>query len=244
MFSFIYSITGLILTSFAIFLFFRFIRFVTDKLIKRISVKHSLKRVLFALELIVWLVLIYQLAEKSLNSQPVLSVIMTLLLVLIISWTFWYVLRDYLAGIYIRISGRFKLHETIAFDNPQGAGQVIKGEIIRLEDRNLVLETQNQTIIELPYNKLFNKKIERHIQSLEEQLTLSFQIKNTKDSENLLQDVKIQLLELPWINHKHEVKIELLNQINDKTLLELKVILVDKKYRNRVEEILTKSFGK
>ncbi|MEN8122684.1 MAG: hypothetical protein ABFS35_20250 [Bacteroidota bacterium] len=203
-----------------------------------------LKRVLFAMELIVWIILVYQLAEKSLNKQPVLSIVMTLLLLFIISWTFWYVLRDYLAGIYIRISGRFKLNETIAFDDPQGVGQVIKGEIIRLADQNIVLETQNHTIIELPYNKIFNRKMERHVQSVDEELSLLIEIKSIKDREVFTQEVKKRILELPWINHKQEPKLIIQKQQDSKTYLEIKVILVDKKYRNRVEEVLIESFGK
>ena len=240
----IYSITGFILFSIAIFLFFRFIRFLNDKLIKRTSAKILLKRILFALELIVWIILIYQLAEKSLNKQPVLFVVMSLLLVFIITWTFWFVLRDYLAGLYIRMAGRFKLNEIIAFDDLHGSGQVVKGEIIRFEDQNLVLETQNHTIVELPYNKLFNRKMERHIQMVDEELTLLFEIKNIKDKEVYKQEVKKQILELPWINHNEKPKLIIQKLQDMKTYLEVKVILIDKKYRNRVEEVLTKYFGK
>ena len=240
----IYSITGLILILLAIFLFFRLIRFLSNKLIKRTSIKILLQRVLFALELFVWIVLIYQLAEKSLNNQPILFVIMALLLIFIVTWTFWFILRDYLAGLYIRIAGRFTLNETIAFDDMQGSGQSIRGKIIGFENQNIVLEMKNNTIIEIPYNKFFNRKMERHIQLIDEELSLQFEIKNIKDQEVYLQEVKKQILELPWINHNEKPKL-LIQKLDDlKTYLEIKLILLDKKYRNRVEEVLTKNFGK
>jgi len=238
-----YPITVLILLSLTILLLFRLIRLLTDKFISKISVKQWAKKVLYVFELVVWIILIYQVAEKSLSRQPILSAVMILLLVFIVSWSFWFVLRDYLAGIYIRISGRFKLHETIAFNSTQNE-LTIKGKIIRFGNQNMVLETQNLTTIELPYNKLFNIKMERHVQSVEEELSLSFQLKTVKDSENLLNDLRKQLLELPWISHKQEPVLILNNKPDDKTYLELKVILLDKKYRNRVEEILTNNFGK
>jgi len=234
------SITGIILISLTILLFFRFARYISDKFIRSISVKQWLKKALFALELIVWFILIYQLAEKSISKYPVLSIIMILLLVFIVSWTFWYVLRDYLAGIYIRISGRFRLNETIAFDDSVSGGQDIKGKITSFTDRHLVLEIQDNATIELPYSKLFNKKMERHVQSVDEELTLLFEIKSSEDKERFMHEIKKQVLELPWISHKHEPKLIIQKQENAKTYLELKVILLDKKYRNRVEEILTK----
>ncbi len=238
-----YPITGLILLSLAILLLFRLIRLLSDKFISKISVKQWAKKTLYVFELVVWIILIYQMSEKSINGQPVLATLLILLLVFIVSWSFWFVLRDYLAGIYIRISGRFKLYETIAFNSKEN-GMLVKGKIIRFGNQYMVLETQNLTILELPYNKLFNIKMERHVQTVEEELALSFQLKTTKDIDNILPDLKKQLLELPWISHKHKPKIGLKNQQGDKTLLELKVILVDKKYRNRVEDLLVKSFGK
>ena len=86
--------------------------------------------------------------------------------------------------------------------------------------------------------------MERHVQSVDEELTLQIEIKNMKDRGIFIQEVKKRVLELPWINHKQEPKIIIQKNQDSKTYLEIKVILVDKKYRNRVEEVLTKSFGK
>jgi len=238
-----FSILGLIIIIIAILLLFRLLSFFVDKFISRVSIKHWTKRALFALELIVWFIFIYKLAEKSLSTQPILSVIMVLLLVFIVTWTFWFILRDYLAGIYIRMSGRFRLNETIAFEDSLTNIQTTMGKIIRFDSQNMVLELQNLSTVEIPYNKLFNKKIERHVQSVEEELTLVFELKSTKDKEHFMQEMNKQLLELPWINHKHKPKIVLQKQENTKSHLELKLILVDKKYRNRVEEVLMKNFG-
>ncbi len=239
-----FSIPSLVFLSITILLLFRLLHLSSNKLINRTSVKHWVKKTLFALELIVWITLIYQLAEKSINKQPVLSVVMILLLIFIAAWSFWFVLRDYFAGIYIRISGRFTLHETIAFNDAANSLQTIKGKIIRFTNQNLVLEQQNHTIIEIPYNKLFNKKIERHVQSTEEELRLVFEMKTPKDKEVFIEDVNKQLLELPWVNHNQDVKIAVQKQEDSKNKLELKIVLVDKKYRNRVEEILRQNFEK
>ena len=239
-----FPIISLILVSITILLLFRFFSLLADKLIIKITVKHWAKRALFAFELIVWFVLIYQFAEKSIDKRPVLSVIMILLLVFITTWSFWFILRDYLAGIYIRISGRFKLHETIAFNDSQKSPQITKGKLIRFAIQNMVLEMQNHTTIEVPYNKLFNKKIERFVQSFEEEFKLLFEIKNSKDKENLLTEVNKQLLEIPWVNHNHEAKIDLQEQQDGTSYLKLKIILHDKKYRNRIGEILKKDLGK
>jgi len=238
-----FSIFGLIILSLAILLLFRLFSFFVDKFVSRVLVKHWTRRALLAFELIVWFIFIYKLAEKSLNKQPILSVIMIVLLVFIVAWIFWFVLRDYFAGIYIRISGRFKLNETIEFEDSLKDFHATRGKIIRFDYQNMVLELQNLSTVEIPYNKLFNKKIERHVQSAEEELTLVFELKSTKDKEYFMQEINKQLLELPWINHKHEAKIALQKQENTKSYLELKLILVDKKYRNRVEEVLMKNFG-
>ena len=129
------------------------------------------------------------------------------------------------------------MQETIAFDD-------INGKIIRFANRNLILEKQNHSIIEIPYNKFFSVKIERHMQSIEEELSLEFEHKNIKNLGNYKSEIKKQVLELPWINHKHETKINFKKLDENKTKVELKIILLDKKYRDRVESLLTKSFEK
>ncbi|OQY03733.1 MAG: hypothetical protein B6I20_04375 [Bacteroidetes bacterium 4572_117] len=233
----LFPITGLMFLSLGILLIFRLIRLVFDKFIVSILVKHWLKRALFTFEFIVWIIVIYQLADLSLNEKPILSVIMFLLLIFILAWSFWFILRDFLAGIYIRISGRFKLNETIAFD-------AVNGKIIRFADLYFVIEKPNGTTVEIPYNKLFSKKMERYVQSAEEELNLSFEIKSSKNREIVIEKIKKQVLELPWISHKHETKLILQKQADGKIRLNLTVILLNKKYKNSVEEILTESITK
>lgn len=230
MFTFIYSLGGFLFSTFIIFLFFRLLRFTASRFIKKLKIKQNALRILFGFELIVWIILIYRIAEYSFAIKPVLAFVMISLLICIAVWVFWFVLRDYLVGLYIRGAGRLKINQSIAFDD-------VKGKIIGFANNFVLLEKENQNHIVVPYSKLLAKNIEHFLQSTEEELSMRFELKNDKDKEAFIEKVKTKLLELPWVNHQLEPQINLIKD-EGKSFIELKIMLLDKKYRSKVEEAL------
>jgi hypothetical protein len=230
MFAFIYSLGGFLFTTLVIFLLFRLLRFTASRFIKKLKLKQNVLSILFGFEFIIWIILIYRIAEYSIATKPVLAFVMVFLLISITAWVFWFVLRDYLAGLYIRAAGRLKINQNIAFDD-------VKAEIISFADNYIVLEKENQSYIEVPYSKLLVKKIEYFSQSAEEEFSIRFELKKAKDKEVFIEKIKSKLLETPWINHQLEPKI-ILTKDSGKRFIELKIMLLDKKYQNKVEEAL------
>ena len=238
------SILKIIVIAVFILLIFRLLNIITVKFTRNTHIKQVLKKALFAVELLVWITIIYKIAVSSINNQPVLFIVMILLLILLMLWSFLFVFRDYFAGIIIKISARFKLNETISIVNINDSNQTIKGKITKFNSQNIILEQQNKSLIEIPYNKLFNKTIERNIQLSEKELILLFSVKNLRNKDNFENDINVQLFELPWINHKYEHKVTLINKQTENDYFEVKINLVDIVYKNKVEEILRKNLEK
>lgn len=226
-----FSILGFTFVSIAIFLLFRLFHFVTNRFTKKTKLKQLAQRTLFGFEFIIWIIFIYRTAEYSLETKPVLSFVMILLLVMIFLWAFWFVIKDYLAGLYIRASGRFKLKQYIAFDD-------IKAKIIGFANGYLILETADSDRIEIPYSKLFAKNIEYLSQSAEEELSIDIEIKSTKDEASFIKKLKSEILEIPWVNQKFEPQIKLVNS-QGRSILKIKIMLLNKKYNKKMEKALT-----
>lgn len=225
-----FSILGFILFPIAIFLLFRLLHFATARFMKSTKLGQSILRILFGLEFLVWIIFVYTTAERSLTTKPILSLIMVLLLVFIAVWFFWFVLRDYLAGLHIRATGRLKLNQSIIIDD-------IKAKVTGFKNNCLVLDTENSAILEIPYSKLLAKNIEYLSQSAEEEFIINFELKTEMDNEAIKQKIASALFETPWVNHQVEPEISLQNT-NGKNYIMLKIMLLDKKYRSRLEMVL------
>jgi len=220
------NILFILLFAIAIFFVFKFLQILISKFISGSKLKNRIQRTLLFAELVVWIGFLYRIAESQKHEKPVLSFIAVILLILIIVWAFWFVLKDYFAGLYFKMFEDYKINNRIRFENTDG-------KIIDFESRHLILQTSEGSL-KVPYSKLFGKQISRLTDKHEEEFVFTIESKSGNISEEFINELHKKILLMPWINLNYSPQIETKN-IEDKTVVEIKIVLLDTAYKTNVQ---------
>ncbi len=224
-----HNILSVIVLVIFLFFMFRLAQMLVARLINNKNFKNYLIKLLFFIELIVWFILMYHIAEDFKLEKPILSLISAGLLILIVLWAFLYVLKDYFAGLYFKIFEDYHLNNRISFDN-------ISGSISAFESRYLVLQT-SEGYLKIPYSSLFGVKISQLPEKNQEELSIFLSIKKADINEDYIENLRKKILLMPWINLKYKPEITVLDKENEN--IRIKLVLLDAKFKKSVEEYLS-----
>ncbi|MCF6240734.1 MAG: mechanosensitive ion channel [Bacteroidales bacterium] len=223
-----HNILSIIFLAIFLFIAFRMLQILLIRLINNKKLKKRFIKLLYFIELNTWIVLLYHFAEDFKHEKPILSLISGILLVLIVIWSFLFVLKDYFAGLYFKIFEDYQLNNRISFND-------IQGIISALEIRHLILQTSNGEL-KIPYSNLFKNQITRLPEKKEEELTIYLNVKKADINENYIENLRKKILLMPWINLKYAPEINILDKENEN--IQIKLVLLDAKYKKNVEEYL------
>ncbi len=226
---FTHNILFIILSILFLFLVFRITQMLINKFIGKEKRKKQIRKISFFIELMVWFILMYHIAEDFKLEKPILSLISAGLLILIVLWAFLYVLKDYFAGLYFKIFEDYQLNNRISFDN-------ISGNISAFESRYLVLQTSEGSL-KIPYSMLFGVQISRLPEKNQEELNIFLSAKATDINEDYIENLRNKILLMPWINLKYIPEITVLDKENEN--IRIKLVLLDTKFKKNVEEYLS-----
>ena len=221
------NIFTIIVFSLILLIAFRFLQILSKKFIPE-KFKNKINQALSFIEFIVWFAFLYHIAENLKHNKPVLSLIAIILLILLAIWTFWFILKDYFAGLYFKIFEDYKIDNRIRFNNTSGT-------IIALENRYLILQNSEGNI-KIPYSKFFGQQIIKLPEKHEEEFIIS--IYRTKITDEYIDKLQQKVMLLPWINRKYAPEINV-NGNAENYKIEIKIVLINAKYKSNVEEYLT-----
>jgi len=167
----------------------------------------------------------------GLNSVWVLCVL--IILILLFSW---YAFRDIVSGVVWKTNKRFKVNDSIKVGEFQG-------KIKEFHHRNLEIITENEESILIPYTKILQTIIIKS-NPTEMILSYSFGITTNKDkpSNEIIQDIRFEILNLPWSSAKTEPKIKPIKEDKTSYAFDITIYSMDKDYFYKIENIIKGKF--
>lgn len=228
------STQAFLLAAFFIYFIFRVFHFLNKRFVLKQSYRKNLRKFIYLLEFLTWLIFLLEAINFFAENNIVLAGSLALILFIITGWTTWFVIKDYVAGLYLKWNNAYKANEVIEID-----GQ--SGRILKLEKRSLLFEISPLHTTQIAYSKLFTKKV------IKTGLTdlganASFTIDLLKEFQNAEGLTKIHnyIFQLPWTNLKHQPLVVVENQESEKMIVRISASLIEESYidqfRNAIKE--------
>jgi len=192
---------------------------------------------LYLSEIIIIITVISIFISYSFSRNIILAIVLILLLLIVFYYLGIFFVKDYLAGLLVKISGEYRLGDQLSIDE-------INGKITRLGKTQLRIKDAQGNNIYLPYSILHHK-----IKSLQQQRekinAYSFNIgvkKNLdfyRDIESLQQFIRV----LPWIHPSFDSEVKLIEEDNEQYQLRITIYAFNKKYYRKVEQVIKTEFN-
>lgn len=201
--------------------------------------KQVLLKYLPLTEAVFWIVYLILSINHFVNKGGSIHAIWLICILLILILFFsWFAFRDVIAGIIWKSNTKLKLYDSIQIENMQG-------KIQNFHHRNLEVLTENEERIFIPYTKMLNTSI---IKSNPTEMILSYSFTLITDKEKtsieLMQNIRIEILNLPWSSVKTEPKIKPIKENLDSYEFEINIFSMDKNYFYKIENHIKNVFGK
>ncbi len=230
------SIQAFLLAALFIYFIFRLFHYLNKRFVIKQNYKKTLRKFIYFLEFITWVFYVFESIKYFSENNTVIAGALAIILFVVIGWIAWFVVKDYVAGLYLKWNDSYKVNEVIEIE-----GQA--GKIIKLSSRNAILEISPLHTINVSYSKLFTKQvIKTGLTDLS--ANTSFTINLSKEFQNTgsLKMVRNYILQLPWTNLKHEPLVVIENQEKDKVLVRISASLIDENYSERFRNTIRTKF--
>ena len=221
-----------------IFALFRVFRYLLQYFRLPRNFVELIEKYLPAVELTIWLLFLTWSAHFFYSKKLLITFIPLLVLFSLVLYLIWYALRDITAGIIFKTSGRFEINDTISLGN-------VKGKIIEMGQRNLIIENLLGQIISIPYTKVDGNMITKSSPSqslLSHNFLFQLSIEEEKDVFKLIQNLHADILLLPWSSQKKEPIIRIYDEIDGKVILAITIYCLEEINFKKTENFLSDTY--
>ncbi len=227
-------VTGLLL-----FVFLEGIKRFAKKNINKNPFYSSVIRFMPLLELAIWVTFAIWVIHLFFIKNPYLPVLYLIAILILVTFSSLLLLRDYFAGILIKI--RFKIREGQYFETEAISGIIQKAGRLYMEIR-----TDSGYDFKMPYAKIDQSAIRSNFrQSGENEASISFAVAKNIPWEEIRQIILETVLNSPWSSYK---KIPLIKKIEEKNdIIQLEIMYKangETKHKQFLTESLKAKFGK
>jgi hypothetical protein len=230
------SFQAFLLAAFFIYFIFRLFHFLNKRFVVKLKHRKNLRKFIYFIEFITWLFYVSESIKYFAEKNIVVAGLLTIILLVVVGWTAWFVIKDYVVGLYLKWNDTYKVNEIIEID-----GQ--NGKIVKLGSRQAILEISPLHTINIAYSKLFSKKVIRTgLTDLGANASFTINVpKDTHNPENL-NLIRKYIFQLPWTNFKNEPTVVVENQVNDKVVVRISASLIDDSYAEQFKNTIRNKF--
>ncbi len=227
-FKFLTAFIAAVALFFLLRLLFRF----SERIVARRERYSMLLRLFPAVETLVWLIFLYWAAHFVLGYNPVFMAAYLVILAAVGAWFFWFALRDIIAGVVLQLQDVYRNGQEIRVDN-------LEGVIRKVGKLGLELEQADGERIKIPYSRIsgnVHTKIEPGEQVRRTRFSMA--IPRRGNVNDVITQLRFQLLTMPWIQPGSEPEISLLAEQNEKFEFEIILHVVNKNFIPEIEKAL------
>ena len=224
------SVIWFILLGVSIFLLFRLLKRLIYHWIPNYQHRQlKFERLLPVIEGIVWFTWVIWGIQRIFNNKLVSAEIIGYLILALIIILSWFAIRDFIAGIILKLEGAFNIGERIKVKE-------VEGRVKELGYFGVKLENFQGEVITMPYSSVSgvkrtlsksNDKVKNHTFSIE----LAKKYSVTKTSEQ----VKNVILNTPWTSITQKPHVKLVNENTETYTFEIIVYSLHQRYFQKLQ---------
>lgn len=230
-----YSVIWFILLGIGIFMLFRFLKKLINYWVpERKNRTLKFERLLPVFEGIIWFSWVIWGVQGVFNNKLVYSLIILGLLVVIILSLSWFAIRDFIAGVILKLEGAFNIGERIKVKE-------MEGRVKELGYFGMKLENFQGEIISVPYSSVSgvtrvqsksNDKVKNH----------SFQLDLPKKHApaETIEKIRESILNTPWTSITKTPHVQLVSDSDNYYTFDIIVYSLHSRYFQKIETHLQK----
>jgi hypothetical protein len=166
------------------------------RLLKILAVRYKndfgYKKYFPLVEMIIWLSFIYWSLDQIFNDPLYFSIFFITISVMGLIWVGWYGLRDYIAGIILRIQDVYDKGHQLSTGG-------ISGKILKLGHLNLELEKEDGSVIKIPYSEVAGKiHLNKNVDKIIVTEKINLKIPKNYILADEIENLRKYILNSPW----------------------------------------------
>jgi len=223
--------------SIALVLLFSLLKTLLPFYFTRFKEEKRLRKLMYYTEIIGGILVTGMFAGYLYQRSTVTAFILIAILLLVIFFIGIFFIKDYVAGLIVKASANYTIDDVIISNN-------IEGKIVKFGQRSLIISTNDGNIVYLPYSDLVGKiKSIKSASEVKNNYSFSISVKNVKDIDVKINEIKNYLISLPWVNTSVDSEITITETKEDNYVLNISVVAFDNSYYTKIETAVIKVFA-
>ncbi|WP_372752503.1 mechanosensitive ion channel domain-containing protein [Labilibaculum sp.] len=213
---------------------FRLIGLINRSLKYSATIKYHTTYLLTLTELLLWLVMLIWLVRHYYNSENTFGLISVGIVITLAIVPSFYLLRDFLSGVYLKIQNKLSEGSIIEING-------LKGKIEKIGNFSLNLIDKNGDIKSIPYHKISATIISKQSNNPNlNKVNLKFVFPSSVRANYIIPKLKVEIINSAWVAVSQPVIIENIEHLNDEYSIEVVIYTLQPHFaediKNRVEE--------
>jgi small-conductance mechanosensitive channel len=219
-----------------ILLLFRILSYLNKTLPLSKNIKHYSGYLLPILELVSWVGFAIWCLHHIYDEEAFTTFIILGILIALLIAPAWFLIRDFLHGMFLKIQRKIEIDTKIEIGN-------LKGIIVKTDYFTFDIKTKDGNINTIPYNKIRSDIISKNAGNihLEKQL-LSFIIPSKHDINKTIPELKTMLVNAPWVAASQDPIINNIRVEADNSVVEVIVYMLKKEHTEKIVDYVKKNF--
>lgn len=223
-------------TALIIYLTFRAIHWANKRFVSNISNRNKLQKTLYFLEFVAWILYVFEAIKYFYKANIIIAITLSIILIIITAWTTWYVIKDYVAGLYIKWNNLYSINDEIEIEQQ-------KGKIIAMKSRSAIIEIDALHTSQIVYSKFFAKNVIKiGLSGLSSNISFTIKLPVKLNPVETIEKITTYIYQLPWINIKHKPIVIIEKQDAQQTLIRINASLIDVDYSEEFKNNIKTKF--
>lgn len=233
-----FPVISLLITGLVVLLLLRLLRFIIPYIAKNRNIRDWINRYFSLFELFVWVLVGLWFLPYLMRKHIYAGYGLALILFSIFIWISWFGLKDLIAGFIFRSNSGLKKADHIEIGT-------IKGNILKMGYRNLVLDNASGNFISLPYSQIINQPITK-LSSTEIRHSNTFELITSKidNIQKLSSEITSRVIMHPRSSLVEKPIVELIKDEKETLIFKVRIFAIENKFLSIIEEDLREYFSK
>ncbi len=221
---------NIVTSGLGILLFFRVLNLINRKFPYQKKVKLLTSYLLSVVELFIWIGFLIWSVRFLYESYDYTALLILAVLITLIIIPLWYVIRDFLYGVVLKIQRKIDIGYILEFDE-------MTGVVVKIGHLSFDIKLKNGNINSIPYNKVISKVISKHSLNINiDSYQIIFKINSHQSLNSIIQQLKLCLINAPWSVSTHEAIINEVKSEDGEFLFDVNVYVLSKDHADKIKE--------
>lgn len=226
----------IVLVGIGVLLFFRILSYLKKILPFSKNVKHFTGFILPLVELISWIGFVLWCLHLIYEAEAYSTLIVFGVIIVLLFAPAWFFVRDFLHGLQLKVQRKIEIDSKIEIGN-------LKGVVLKADYFTFDIKTEDGNIHTVPYNKIRSEIISKNASNIHLQKhSLSFQIQSDQEMSLIIQNLKLTLINAPWVAASNEPTINLVATETGNYLVEIIVYILKKEHGEMIKKYVMQNF--